>query len=108
MVIFKCVIQLTTYCGGKNIRDKLLVFPGYLTGLGCLLIITYRTLIAFFSERKSIIININSYGEQYLDIVALCFIWLICLIGLFFLIKKSKSEEKSLELNSNNELTKYT
>lgn len=79
----------------KNIRDKLLVIPGYLTGLGCLLIMTYRTIIAFFSEGKSIIITINSYGEQFLDIIAIAVIWIICLIGFYFLIRKSKQEEKS-------------
>lgn len=82
----------------KNIRDKLLVIPGYLTGLGCLLIITYRTLIAFFSEGKSIIIHINSYGEQFLDIISLIVIWIICLLGFYFLIKRSKQEEKSKDL----------
>jgi phosphotransferase system glucose/maltose/N-acetylglucosamine-specific IIC component len=101
MIIFKCIIQLIKKCGGKNIRDKLFVIPGYLTGLGCLLIITYRTLIAFFSEGKSIIININSYGEQYVDIIALVVIWIICIIGFYFLIKKSKQEEKSNEFNYN-------
>ena len=89
----------------KNIREKLLVFPGYLTGLGCLLIISYRTLIAFFSEGKSVIININIYGEQYVDIIALSVIWIICLIGFYYLIKRSKSEEKSKELNHKSELS---
>lgn len=88
----------------KNIKDYLLVFPGYITGLGCLLIITYRTLIAFFSEGKSIIININSYGEQFLDIIALAIVWIICLIGFYFLIKRSKSEEKLKELKQNTKL----
>ena len=89
----------------KNIRDKLLVFPGYLTGLGGLLIITYRTLIAFFSEGKLIIININNYGEQFLDIIALAIIWIICLIGFYYLIKRSKSKEKLKELKTNTEVT---
>ena len=101
MAIFKFIIQLTTQCGGENIKDKLLVIPGYLTGLGCLLIITYRTIIAFFSEGKSIIIHINSYGEQFLDIIALVVIWIICLIGFYFLIKRSKREEKSNEYQYN-------
>jgi len=79
----------------KNIKNKFLVIPGYITGLGCLSIITYRTLIAFFSEGKSVIITINSYGEQFLDIIALAIIWIICLIGLYFLINKSKQKEKS-------------
>ena len=85
----------------KNIREKLLVFPGYLTGLGCLIIMTYRTLIAFFNEEKSIIININSYGEQFLDIIALIVIWMICLIGFYYLIKRSKKEEKTKEFKYN-------
>ena len=89
----------------KNIKDKLLVIPGYITGLGCLLIITYRTLIAYFSEGKSVIININIYGEQYVDIISLSVIWIICLMGFYFLIKRSKNEEKSKELNHKSELS---
>lgn len=85
----------------KNIKDKLLVIPGYITGLGCLLIITYRTLIAFFSEGKSVIITINSYGEQFLDIISLVVIWIICLIGFYFLINRSKQKEKPNEYKYN-------
>ena len=74
-----------------------MIIPGYITGLACLFIITYRTLIAFFSETKLITININRYGEQFFDVIALVIIWIVCLIGLFFLIKKPKTVENSIE-----------
>lgn len=87
--------------GGNKIRDRYLIIPGYIIGLTCLLIITYRTLIAFFSETKLITININRYGEQFLDIIAIVVLWSICLIGLFFLIKRAKHVEKSNEYQYN-------
>ena len=58
----------------------------------CLLIMTYRTIIAFFSDSKSILININKFGEQYLDLFALLIIWIICLIGLIILFLTLKEE----------------
>lgn len=65
-------------------------------GLASLLIVTFRTLVAFTSDSKAVIININTYGEQYFDIVALVIIWIISLISFFYLIKVFK-EEESLE-----------
>ena len=66
-------------------KNKLLIVPGYLIGIGSLFIITYRTLLAFFSENKSVTIHVNRYGEQYADIAFLIFIWIICLAGLIYL-----------------------
>ena len=66
-------------------RKALLVIPGYCVGLGGLLLITYRTLLAFGSESKAIIVHVNSFGEQYLDLVCLVFLWVVCLVGLFSL-----------------------
>ena len=83
----------------KFIRDKLLIIPGYVVGIICLMIITYRSLLAFLNENKAITIYINKYGEQYFDIAALAVIWSICLIGLFFLIKTLREE---LLLKKNN------
>lgn len=75
-----------------RIKYKLLIIPGYIIGISSLLIITYRTFIAFFSESKSVLININRFGEQYLDLFALIVIWLISLIGLIILILMLKEE----------------
>lgn len=64
--------------------------------MSCLLIITYRTFIAFFSESKSVLININKFGEQYFDLLALVIIWAISLIGLFILFLMLR-EEKTIK-----------
>lgn len=56
-------------------------------------------MIAFFSESKSVVININKFGEQYIDLFALVIIWIICLVGLiilFWMIKEEKILEYSL------------
>ena len=66
-------------------KNKLLIVPGYLIGIGSLFIITYRTILAFFSESKSVTIHVNRYGEQYADIAFLVVIWIVCLIGLIYL-----------------------
>ena len=79
--------------GGKNIRNKLLIVPGYIVGLSCLFLITYRTLIAFFSESKAVTIHINRFGEQFIDIFAIIIIWIICLLGFLLLIKILKEEK---------------
>lgn len=74
---------------------KLFVLPGYCVGLGGLLLITYRTLLAVGSESKAITVSVNRFGEQYLDLVCLVFLWVVCLVGLLSLSsmvvqKKSK------------------
>lgn len=83
----------------KNIiKNKLLIVPGYIIGLCCLLIVTYRTIIAFFSANKAVIIYINRFGEQFMDIFALVIIWIICIAGLiilFMILKEEKSRKKS-------------
>lgn len=76
----------------KAIRDRFLIVPGYLIGLCCLLLITYRTIIAFFSESKAVTIYVNKYSEQFFDIAALVIIWIVFLIGLIFLIKLIRKE----------------
>jgi hypothetical protein len=88
--------------GEDRIKYKLLILPGYIVGLSCLLIITYRTFIAFFSESKSVLININKFGEQYFDLIALFIIWAISLIGLivlFLMLNEEKTREKAVYKN---------
>jgi hypothetical protein len=77
-----------------RIKNKLLIIPGYIIGLSCLLLVTYRTFLAFFSDSKSVLVHINRYGEQYLDLFALVIIWIITFIGLFYLIMTLKEERK--------------
>ena len=69
-----------------------MIVPGYIVGIISLMIVTYRSIIAFLDENKVITISINKYGEQYFDIAALAVIWFICLISLFFLIKTLRKE----------------
>ena len=79
-------------------KKKLLIVPGYLVGIGGVFLITYQTLLAFFSESKSITIQVNRYGEQYGDIAVLVFIWIVCVIGavsLVVLLKEQKGETVS-------------
>ena len=71
----------------------MLITSGYFIGLGCLLLVSYRTLIAFFSESNAVIIYINEFGEKYIDIFALVIFWIICLVGLTFLIKFLREEK---------------
>lgn len=61
------------------------VLPGYCVGLGGLLLITYRTLLAVSSPGKAIMVSVNQFGEQYLDLVCLVFLWIVCLVGLWSL-----------------------
>ena len=74
-------------------KNKLLIVPGYLVGIGSLCIITYRTLLAFFGESKSVTVYINRYGEQYADMAFLLIIWIICSIGLVYLYIIIKEEQ---------------
>ena len=79
-------------------EKRLLILPEYLVGMGGLLLITYRTLLAFFSESKSVTIQVNRYGEQYGDIAVLVFIWIVCVVGvvsLVALLKVPKGETVS-------------
>jgi hypothetical protein len=64
---------------------KLFVLPGYVIGLGALVLITYRTLLAFGTESKAITIYLNRFGEMYLDLVCLVFLWGVCVVGLWSL-----------------------
>ena len=74
-------------------NKKLLIVPGYLVGIGGVFLITYRTLLAFFSESKSITIQVNRYGEQYGDIVVLVFLWIVCVVGVVSLLLLLKEEK---------------
>jgi hypothetical protein len=55
-------------------------------------------MIAFFSDSKTVIIHINRFGEQFIDILALIIIWIICIVGLiilFIILKEGKEQRKS-------------
>jgi hypothetical protein len=74
------------------------VLPGYCVGLGSLVLITYRTALAVSSPEKAIMVSVNRFGEASLDLVALGFLWLVCLIGLLCLsswVREMKRQEDS-------------
>lgn len=70
------------------------IITSYISGLGSIFLITYRTLLAFFSESKSIVVHINMFGEQYADLVALAIIWGICIVGTISLYKVIRDRDK--------------
>ena len=75
-----------------------MIVPGYLIGLGSLAILTYITLVSFTSDTKSVMIFINRYGEQYADILSLCFLWFIGLLGflaLFIILRDTSQKQRS-------------
>jgi len=92
----KLFYTITCYLNVEEIgiNSKLLIIPGYLAGIGCLVFMTQRTLLAFFSEQKAVTIYINRYGEQYLDLLSLIILWVISLIGLFLLLVYVKREQE--------------
>lgn len=78
-----------------NMERWHLITLGYLIGIGSLFLISYRTLLAYITQSKSITIYINRYGEQYLDLLSLVFIWTLCIIGLIYLYKSTKTDIKN-------------
>jgi hypothetical protein len=74
-------------------KKTLLIVPGYLVGIGGVFLITYRTVLAFFSESKSITVQVNRYGEQYGDIAVLVFLWIVCVVGVWSLSSLLKEEK---------------
>ena len=80
-----------------------MIVTGYIVGLSCLFLISYRTLIAFFSESKAITIYINRFGEQFIDLFAIIIIWTICILGLIYLLRLLKKEQlsKQSDIKSN-------
>lgn len=86
-------IILCVFTGVDFMKKKLLILLGYLVGMGGLFLITYRTLLAFFSESKSVTVQVNRYGEQYGDIAVLVFIWIVCVVGLLSLVALLKEQK---------------
>ena len=72
--------------------NKTLIIPGYIVGIGSLIIITYRTILAYTSNTKSVTVNINRFGEQNLDLFFLAVIWIISILGLIFLLINQKDK----------------
>jgi hypothetical protein len=69
------------------------ILPGYLVGISSLGLITYRTLLAVGTEGKAITVTVNHYGEQYLDVVMLAFLWVFCIIGVLCLLSQGKEQQ---------------
>jgi hypothetical protein len=69
------------------------VLPGYLVGLCSLGLITYRTLLAIGTNSKAITVTVNQYGEQYLDVVLLVILWIVCVIGVLAFSSQGKQQK---------------
>jgi ABC-type nickel/cobalt efflux system permease component RcnA len=81
-----------------SLRNTWWVLPGYGVGLGGLALITYRTMRAMVSTSKSITVQVNSYGEQYLDLLSLALLWVVSIIGMWVLwsmMKRNANTEKN-------------
>jgi hypothetical protein len=76
-----------------EMKKNLFILPGYLIGIACLGLITYRTLSAVRTESKSITVQVNQYGEQYLDVALLAFFWIVCIIGVISLSSQGKEQK---------------
>jgi|GEM_PF-6042612 len=88
-------------------RKTLLVFPGYCVGLGGLLLITYRTFLAIGSENNAITIQVNRFGEQYLDLICLIFLWIVCFVGIWSLsslVHEKKSHMSKIAIQSHEKI----
>ena len=70
-----------------------MLLPGYLIGVGGLALITYRTVLAFGTLEKAITIQVNRFGEQYIDLLMLGVLWGICLVGLWSLFRVLKDQQ---------------
>lgn len=84
--------------GTDFMKKTWFVLPGYCVGLGGLLLITYRTILAISSPEKAILVSVNRFGEQYLDLVALAFLWVVCLVGLLCLSSFGKEMNRGENL----------
>lgn len=73
---------------------KIFVLSGYLVGLGGLALLTYRTLLAVGSDSKAIVVSVNRFGEQYVDLAALAVLWIVCIVGMWSLFRLSKEQKK--------------
>jgi len=76
------------------------ILPGYLVGISCLGLITYRTLLAVGTATKAITVTVNQYGEQYLDIAFLIVMWIVSTIGLLSLRAFSKDTQRITSANN--------
>jgi hypothetical protein len=78
-------IIILAFISEREMEKKLLVIPGYLVGCGGLALITYRTVLALSTQSKAITVQVNRFGEQYVDLVVLGFLWVVCLVGMWSL-----------------------
>jgi hypothetical protein len=82
-------------CMGR-IDRRLLLVPGYVVGLGGLTLITIRTVLAVMSSGKAVTVQVNRFGEQYVDLILLGMLWVICLVGVWSLSLLLKDQSKGM------------
>jgi len=81
-----------------SLRNTWWILPGYCIGLGGLALITYRTVRAVLSTSKSITLQVNSFGEQYLDLLCLVLLWMVSLIGMWILWSRMKEHSNTKDV----------
>jgi len=72
-----------------NIRKSISLF-GYFFSYGFLLLTIFTFYHAYINPNKMILITINSFNEQYIEIICFIFIFIIATYGLYFTIKEYK------------------
>lgn len=61
---------------------------GYIWSYGFLILIIFTFACAFINPSKTILVSINSYNEQYIEIGFLIIVFIISTCGLYFMIKE--------------------
>ena len=66
---------------------KSIALLGYIFSFGFLLLTIWTFICAYISPSKTVIVAINIFNEQYLDIGCFVFALIIASFGLYFTIK---------------------
>jgi len=69
---------------------KTIALLGYFFTYGFLILTIITFIVAYVNPYKKVIVTINSFGEQYLDIGCFVFAFIISTYGLYFMIKDYK------------------
>jgi len=74
----------------KSSLKRAIIFAAILVGLANVLANTLDVGVAYADENKATTININEYGEQYIDIICIIGFWIISLAGLILFLGDKK------------------
>ncbi|GAG71247.1 unnamed protein product [marine sediment metagenome] len=80
----------------KQKTKKSISLLGYIFSYGFLLLSIFTFVCAFINPSKTVTVSVNSFGEQYLDIICFAFAVIVASLGLHFAIKEYKGFKKEL------------